>query len=45
MAKGDKADVSEGGLWGNEFLEGHIGMTEETCGGGGLAFVDDAGEV
>lgn len=45
MAKGDEADVSEGGLWGDKFLEGLIGATKETCSEGGLAFVDDAGEV
>lgn len=45
VAEGDETDVSERCLGGDELLEGSVGATEEACGEGGLAFVDDVGEV
>lgn len=45
MAEGDEADVGEGGLWGNEFLERPMCAAKEARGEGGLSFVDDTREV
>lgn len=45
MAEGDEADIGEGGLWGNEFLERPMCAAKEARGEGGLSFVDDMREV
>lgn len=45
VAEGDETDVAEGGLGGDELLEGALGAAEEARGEGGFAFVDDVGEV